>query len=77
MAEYRLFKLNDRHEIIDPSLVSVHDLESDVVMAAAALARECHAVEIWLGSKMVARVGKPLAVRPKDSASTQRQPQTG
>ncbi len=77
MAEYRLFKLNDRHEIIDPSLVSVHELESDAVMAAAALARECHAVEIWLGSRMVARVGKPLPVRPKDSAASQRHSRGG
>jgi hypothetical protein len=77
MTAYRLFKLNDRHEIIDTGLVSVHDLESDAVMAAAALARECHAVEIWLGPKMVARVGHPLAVRTKDSVATQRQPQSG
>ncbi len=73
MAAYRLFKLNDRHEIVDPGHVSVHELESDAVMAASALARECHAVEIWLGQKMVARVGRPLAARPKDSAAIQSQ----
>jgi hypothetical protein len=73
MTEYRLFKLNDRHEIIAPARIAVHDLESDAVMTGAALARECHAVEIWLGSKMVARVGKPLAIKPKDSAAAQSQ----
>jgi hypothetical protein len=62
MPDYTLFKINDHHEVQPPALYLAHETKVSAMTMAAELASECYAVEVWLGTKMVGRIGRPIAV---------------
>jgi hypothetical protein len=56
MRSYRLYILT-RHERISGSLNAHHASDEDALTFAEALRGAAHAVEVWLGERLIGRVG--------------------
>ena len=63
VASYRLFKLDEKHNIQDPSYAAIYETKAEAMAAATQLALECHAVEVRQGKVFVTRIGKPAVIR--------------
>ncbi|HEX2558746.1 hypothetical protein [Phenylobacterium sp.] len=56
MRSYRLYILT-RHERISGSMNASHASDEEALTFAEALRGAAHAVEVWLGERLIGRVG--------------------
>lgn len=65
MSDYRLYLLNQKMKIFDFREFAC-DTDADAVSQAYEVTAKCHAVEIWTGSRMVARIPHPSSTVPQN-----------
>ena len=58
MADYRLYLLDQKMKTYQFREVAC-DTDADAVSEAYGIVAKCHAVEVWTGPRMVARVPHP------------------
>ena len=68
MSDYRLYLLNQKMKIFQFREV-VCDTDAAAVSEAYGITAKCHAVEIWTGPRMVARVPHSIPTLPADRHS--------
>ena len=74
MSDYRLHLLDQKMKIFELREVAC-DTDADAMSNAYGVLAKCHAVEVWIGARMVARVPRPiLTARRKTSTSSQSSP---
>ncbi len=59
MPGYRIYSF-DRRSVIADMLEVAFDTDHEAMIEAYALCRECPSVEVWCGTRLVARVPNPL-----------------
>ncbi len=58
MSDYRIYLLDQKMKIFQFREVAC-DTDADAVGNAYGVLAKCHAVEVWTGARMVARVPRP------------------
>ncbi len=63
MSDYRLYLLDEKMKIFECRAVACNT-DADAVSEAYGITAKCHAIEIWTGPRMVARVPHPNSTLP-------------
>lgn len=65
MLGYRLHLLDQNMKIFELREVAC-DTDADAMSNAYGVLAKCHAVEVWIGTRMVARVPRPVLTVPQN-----------